>query len=133
MTRPAPTAKVPSGTGARAASRRPRSMRAIRGEELTSSPGGSLVSIGGAILRRARDPAAGRLFGEEPGDEISKFDRCSWRPGPGDTPVIDGCDWFVGGVLDRVEVGDHVLYLLEVAAEGDAARAPQPQLGFQAV
>jgi flavin reductase (DIM6/NTAB) family NADH-FMN oxidoreductase RutF len=82
---------------------------------------------------RARDIAVAHLFGEETGDDISKFDRCAWRPGPDDTPVIEGCDWFAGAVLDRVDVGDHVLHLLEVTGDGDAARADEPQLGFQAV
>jgi flavin reductase (DIM6/NTAB) family NADH-FMN oxidoreductase RutF len=82
---------------------------------------------------RASDRGLAHLFGEETGDEISKFDRCSWRPGPDDTPVVDGCDWFAGVVLDRVDVGDHVLYLLDVTGDGDGAKAEEPQLGFQAV
>src|SRR5947209_16979582 len=28
------------------------------------------------------------LFGGETGDEINKFARCDWRPGPGDAPII---------------------------------------------
>jgi flavin reductase (DIM6/NTAB) family NADH-FMN oxidoreductase RutF len=82
---------------------------------------------------RTRDVALAHLFGEETGDDVSKFDRCSWRPGPGDTPVLDGCDWFAGTVRDRVDVGDHVLYLLDVTGAGDASSANEPQLGFQAV
>ncbi len=82
---------------------------------------------------RTNDIALAHLFGEETGDDISKFDRCSWRPGPGDTPVLEGCDWFAGAMLDRVETGDHALYLLETTGEGDATRAHEPQLGFQAV
>ena len=42
------------------------------------------------------------LFGGETGDEIDKFERCAWRPGPGGTPLLDGCpNRFVGRVLER--------------------------------
>ncbi|HEV2757523.1 MAG TPA: flavin reductase family protein [Actinomycetota bacterium] len=55
-----------------------------------------------------------RLFGEETGDEIDKFERCSWEPGPGAVPVLTQCpDRLVGRVLDRFPVGDHTGFLLE--------------------
>jgi flavin reductase (DIM6/NTAB) family NADH-FMN oxidoreductase RutF len=54
------------------------------------------------------------LFGGETGDEIDKFGRCDWRPGPGGAPVLDGLEsWFAGRVLERVPYGDHVGFLLE--------------------
>jgi flavin reductase (DIM6/NTAB) family NADH-FMN oxidoreductase RutF len=54
------------------------------------------------------------LFGGETGDEVDKFERCDWRPGPGGAPVLDRCEnWFAGRVLDRFDVGDHHAYLLE--------------------
>lgn len=84
------------------------------------------------ILRPEDKPLA-RLFGEETGDEVDKFDQCSWTPGPGGVPVIDDCDWFAGRVLRRVDIGDHVLHVLDVMDEGDATRADRGQLGFQAV
>ena len=74
------------------------------------------------------------LFGGETGDEIDKFERCSWRPGPGGVPVLDGVTgWVAGPVLDRHDLGDHVGFL--VAAEEGAAGKPDPddELGFQAV
>ena len=74
-----------------------------------------------------------RLFGEETGDEVDKFARCRWRPGPdGRTPVLTACPrWFAGRVLERVDTGDHVSVLVEpVDAEGGDGG---PQLGFQAV
>jgi flavin reductase (DIM6/NTAB) family NADH-FMN oxidoreductase RutF len=82
---------------------------------------------------RERDLALAHLFGEETGDEIPKFDRCAWHPGPDDTPVLDGCDWFSGTVLQRLDTGDHALYLLDVTGDGEAASASEQQLGFQAV
>jgi flavin reductase (DIM6/NTAB) family NADH-FMN oxidoreductase RutF len=59
------------------------------------------------------------LFGGETGDEVDKFARCGWREGPHGVPLLDECrNWFVGEVLDRMDAGDHDLYLLApVAAE----------------
>lgn len=67
------------------------------------------------LARRQRALAA--LFGGQTGDQINKFERCSWRGGPGGMPILDDAvGWFVGRTLDRVEMGDHVGYLLEPAA-----------------
>lgn len=65
------------------------------------------------VLRRdQRDLAA--LFGTETGDEVDKFARCAWTPGPGGVPVLDGClGWFAGRVLDRCGFGDHTGLLLD--------------------
>lgn len=53
------------------------------------------------------------LFGGETGDEIDKFARCEWRPGPGDLPVLAGCpSWFAGSILSRHDLGDHEGFLL---------------------
>ena len=59
------------------------------------------------------------LFGGETGDEVDKFERCSWEPGPGGTPLLDRCpNRFVGRVLERLDAGDHDAILLEpVVAE----------------
>lgn len=58
--------------------------------------------------------ALARLFGEETGDEVDKFERCAWEPGPSGVPVLTACpDRFVGTVLDRLPVGDHTGFLLE--------------------
>jgi len=54
------------------------------------------------------------LFGGETGDEVDKFARCAWRPGPGGTPLLDRCpNRFVGRVLARLDAGDHDVFLLE--------------------
>jgi len=54
------------------------------------------------------------LFGGETGDEIDKFARCEWRPGPRGLPILAGCEsWFAGTILERVDLGDHVGHLLE--------------------
>ncbi len=71
------------------------------------------------------------LFGSETGDEVDKFSRVDWEPGPdGVTPVLSGCGrWFAGRVLERVDGGDHTSYLLEPFAA--SAGAETGQLGFQ--
>ena len=69
------------------------------------------------------------LFGGETGDEIDKFERCAWRPGTGEVPLLDECpNRFVGRIVERVGFGDHVGMVLEpFHAEEDEASG---QLGF---
>jgi flavin reductase (DIM6/NTAB) family NADH-FMN oxidoreductase RutF len=68
------------------------------------------------------DLALARLFGEETGDEIDKFERCRWHEGPQGQPILEDCPaWFVGRVRDRHRLGDHHGLLLEpVAVDGRA-------------
>lgn len=54
------------------------------------------------------------LFGGETGDEVDKLDRCSWEEGPGGVPLLEGCAWLVGRILEQIEVGDHVAFELDV-------------------
>lgn len=71
------------------------------------------------VLAR-RDVKLARLFGGQTGDEINKFEHCSWRSGPEGMPILDDAvAWFVGKTLTRIDVGDHVAHLLEPVA-GDA-------------
>jgi flavin reductase (DIM6/NTAB) family NADH-FMN oxidoreductase RutF len=59
------------------------------------------------------------LFGGETGDEVDKFASVRWHPGPGGAPVLEDCErWFAGRVLDRVDLGDHVGFLLEPVTAG---------------
>jgi flavin reductase (DIM6/NTAB) family NADH-FMN oxidoreductase RutF len=58
-----------------------------------------------------------RLFGSETGDQVDKFARCRCKPGPHGLPILaDAAGWFVGAVLSRYDVGDHVGFLLEPVA-----------------
>ena len=53
------------------------------------------------------------LFGGQTGDTINKFERCSWHRGPAQMPILDdAAAWFVGKILDRFSLGDHVGHLL---------------------
>lgn len=64
------------------------------------------------------------LFGGRTGDSVDKFSRCAWQPGPAGVPILQECpNWFVGRVLDRIDLGDHVGFLLEPIA---AQRAGDP-------
>ncbi len=66
------------------------------------------------------------LFGTETGDEVDKFARCRWRPGPEGLPVLEDCaQWFAGRIVERLTVGDHVGFLLEpFAAENGNRTSP---------
>jgi flavin reductase (DIM6/NTAB) family NADH-FMN oxidoreductase RutF len=67
------------------------------------------------VGERQRDLA--ELFGGTTGDEVDKFAHCSWHPGPGGVPLLDAASgWFVGDILDRVELGDHVGFVLSPTA-----------------
>jgi flavin reductase (DIM6/NTAB) family NADH-FMN oxidoreductase RutF len=62
------------------------------------------------VEERNKDLA--ELFGGETGDEIDKFARVGWRELHG-VPVLDACErWFAGTVLERIDLGDHVGFLL---------------------
>jgi flavin reductase (DIM6/NTAB) family NADH-FMN oxidoreductase RutF len=67
------------------------------------------------------------LFGGQTADDVDKLARCAWSEGPGGVPVIAGCPHLVGRVLEQVEVGDHVAFVLDVL-ETEGAADP---MGFQ--
>ena len=72
------------------------------------------------------------LFGGETGDEVDKFELCSWSEGPGGIPVLDDVPgWFAGRILERHDVGDHVAFLLEPTLAED--RGGPLDLDFQLV
>ena len=67
-----------------------------------------------AVHLLTRDHVAlATLFGAQTGDEIDKFARCDWHPGPHGLPILDDSPaWFSGRILERLELGDHVAFLL---------------------
>ena len=76
------------------------------------------------VPEQAEDLA--QLFGGETGDEVDKFTRCRWQPGPGGAPVLDDLDdWFAGRVLETIPFGDHCGFLLE-PIDGEAHRSGSP-------
>jgi len=66
-------------------------------------------------------------FGEHTARDTDKLAGRDWRPGPDGVPVLGGCDWFAGPVVDRFDVGDHVAHVIEIT-DGDAPRANEPWL-----
>jgi flavin reductase (DIM6/NTAB) family NADH-FMN oxidoreductase RutF len=74
-----------------------------------------------------------RLFGETTGDDVDKFTRCSWRPGPDDVPVLDdAAAWFSGPVRERVRAGDHTAVLIDIDA-AEVRRKPDRLLRLSEV
>jgi len=79
------------------------------------------------------DRGLAELFGGETGDEIDKFERCSWEAGPEGVPVLDGVKgWVAGAVVGRFDVGDHMAFVID-ADVGALVEPAADELGFQAV
>ena len=75
------------------------------------------------VLAR-RHVGLARLFGGQTGDQVNKFDHCSWYTGPEDMPILDdAAAWFVGKTLERIDLGDHIGYLLEPLTGAGAERS----------
>jgi flavin reductase (DIM6/NTAB) family NADH-FMN oxidoreductase RutF len=75
------------------------------------------------------------LFGASSADEIGcegKFARCGWRADAHGTPILDGCDWIAGTIVERIDVGDHIAHVLAITVS-ESVHGSAPQLGFQAV
>jgi len=84
------------------------------------------------VLAR-RDIELARLFGGQTGDDIDKFERCAWHSGPAGMPILDDApSWFVGKTLRRIDLGDHMGYLLEPVA-GYAAQSDDDLLSLSDV
>jgi flavin reductase (DIM6/NTAB) family NADH-FMN oxidoreductase RutF len=70
------------------------------------------------LARRHRELA--RLFGSQTGDEVDKFAQCEWNSGPHAMPILTAATgWFVGEVINRYDLGDHVGFLVK-PVDGDA-------------
>lgn len=80
------------------------------------------------VVEETNKPLA-ELFGGETGDQIDKFSRVRWREVQG-VPVLEDCArWFIGSVLQQVDLGDHLGCLLEPLDV--EAGAPEAQLTYQ--
>ncbi|MEZ5237654.1 MAG: flavin reductase family protein [Microthrixaceae bacterium] len=71
------------------------------------------------------------LFGGHTEDEpFDKFDHCEWVEGPAGVPLVSGAAaWIAGEVVERVDVGDHVLFVVSPGLE-EVARPRQRALRF---
>jgi flavin reductase (DIM6/NTAB) family NADH-FMN oxidoreductase RutF len=74
------------------------------------------------------------LFGSTTGDDIDKFSRCRWEPGPDGLPLLVECPaWMTGTILERIPLGDHVGFL--IAPSKIRRRSPEagPVMTYQQV
>ena len=83
-------------------------------------------------LLRQGDQDLAHLFGAHTGDEIDKFEDIEWRPGPDGCPVLARCDWFAGSIIERVDTGDHVAFVL-APHDGQCDRSGTRQLGMHEI
>jgi flavin reductase (DIM6/NTAB) family NADH-FMN oxidoreductase RutF len=77
-------------------------------------------------LLRDGDADLARHFGGETGDDVDKFASVAWSPGPEGCPVIERLDWFAGSIVERLDMGDHVAFVL--APSGGRRQRAGPQL-----
>ena len=78
------------------------------------------------VLSR-RHRALAELFGSQTGHQLNKFDRCSWRAHLHRMPMLDDAiAGFVGRIVDRFDVKDHVAYVLEPVATWAPESADDP-------
>ena len=71
------------------------------------------AGVAAVHLLGAGDGDLAALFGTETGDEIDKFERCEWFPGPERVPLLSRCPArFAGRVEARLDLGDHQGLLL---------------------
>ena len=83
-------------------------------------------------LLRKGDHHLAHLFAAQTGDEVDKFEDVEWRPGPDGCPVLARCDWFAGSIIERVDTGDHVGFVLAPSG-GVCERSGTRQLGMHEI
>jgi flavin reductase (DIM6/NTAB) family NADH-FMN oxidoreductase RutF len=83
-------------------------------------------------LLRQGDQDLARHFGANTGDEVDKFTDVEWRSGPDGCPVLARCDWFAGSIVERVDTGDHVAFVLAPHG-GECERSGTRQLGMNEI
>lgn len=111
----------------------PRLMVWLSKENHTYRVGADAATLVVHVLA-ADERALAEVFGETTGDVVDKFAAVEWHEGPDGVPILDGCRrWIVGSVLERVDTGDHVGFLLApIAATAPGGEWPG-QLAFRAV
>lgn len=91
----------------------PRFLVGLSEKNRTHQAARDATHLGVHVLGRD-DKALAELFGGETGDDVDKFAECRWSEGPHGVPILDGiAAWFVGRILDRVDLGDHTGHVLE--------------------
>lgn len=104
----------------------PRFLVGLSTENRTTSIARTATHLAVHLLPREQVKVA-ELFGGETGDAVDKFERCDWHVGPEGTPVLDSVlAWFVGEIIARFDMGDHVGHLLAPVAGGASGAAGRP-------
>jgi flavin reductase (DIM6/NTAB) family NADH-FMN oxidoreductase RutF len=68
----------------------------------------------GVHLLGADQRKLAELFGAQTGDEIDKFARCRWEPGPLGVPILsDAQRWLVARIVRQLDLGDHHGFVVE--------------------
>jgi len=88
---------------------------------------GGVDTLGVSILACDQERLA-RLFGGQTADDgVDKFDHCDWWRHDSGAILVDGASaWLVGSIVDRVETGDHVAFVLHPVDQGAAADRADP-------
>jgi flavin reductase (DIM6/NTAB) family NADH-FMN oxidoreductase RutF len=86
-------------------------------------------ALGVHLLGEDQLPLAA-VFGELTGDRTDKFAGVAWHPGSTGAPLLAECAaWFEGSVRGRVDLGDHVGYVLDPVAGGGGGHRGQLTYG----
>lgn len=94
----------------------PRFLVGLSQNNHTYSVARAATHLGVHLITRD-DVELARLFGSQSGDHLDKFSRCAWHRGPTGVPILEAaCAWFVGSIVGRFDLGDHVGHLLEPVA-----------------
>lgn len=104
----------------------PRFLVGLSTENRTTAIARTATHLAVHLLPREQLKVA-ELFGGETGDAVDKFERCEWHVGPEGAPVLDSAlAWFVGEIIARFDMGDHVGHLLAPVAGGASGAAGRP-------
>jgi flavin reductase (DIM6/NTAB) family NADH-FMN oxidoreductase RutF len=96
----------------------PRMLVCLSAVNLTTTVASDARALGVHVLGKEQMDVAS-TFGEMSGDEADKLSRVAWHAGVAGAPILEDCSaWLEGLVLERIPLGDHVGYLLEVIEVG---------------
>jgi flavin reductase (DIM6/NTAB) family NADH-FMN oxidoreductase RutF len=66
------------------------------------------------------------LFGGETGDDVDKFSLCEWTAAADGSPILTACPtWFLGRIVERIDLGDHVGFVLHPESWHDGGAIAQ--------
>jgi flavin reductase (DIM6/NTAB) family NADH-FMN oxidoreductase RutF len=120
------------GFGSQCSIHPPRALICLSVANRTYRIARSASHLGVHLLDRGQRELA-ELFGSRTGDDTDKLAAVQWHPGPGGVPILSTAPaYFVGAVLDRILLGDHVGFLVE-PVEGSCRDGDWDYVDFAAV